>query len=285
MSGKGYGQLLCILIESGHWPIVVKKYKEWKYWHCEEGQCRNFLFHKMSNWVLLRMQISCNLSGFCSLDIQQRMDFCWEQFAGIFLYHCWESYYSFQMLRLIHGWAMHKEEIGNKICLIWLFSAISKINISNRNDIWQIRKCLLGIRGAKLDIFIKITNILALWDDRWRQGCWDFRSFIPTQRRMQDELCEIRNWGKGMNLIISKYCFHLIWHKRRLNLDMGHLSKNVLYHMCVCQPNALCYWPTLTLLNPMRCNMRGNRLKLGRLIHTCKYISIHIYNHVLQSIS
>ena len=46
--------------------------------------------------------------------------FCCEQISGIILYHCWESY-SFQMLWLIHGWAMHREEIRNKICLIWLF--------------------------------------------------------------------------------------------------------------------------------------------------------------------
>ena len=39
---------------------------------------------------------------------------------------------------------MHKEEIGNKIYLIWLFSPISQINISNRDDIWQDKKCLLG---------------------------------------------------------------------------------------------------------------------------------------------
>ena len=118
--------------------------------------------------------------------------FCCEQISGIILYHCWESY-SFQMLWLIHGWAMHREEIGNKICLIWLFSPISQINVSNRDDVWQDKICLLGIRQAKLGRFIKITNILAIGDDRWRQCNWDFRSFIPTRRRMHDELCEIGN--------------------------------------------------------------------------------------------
>ena len=125
--------------------------------------------------------------------------FCCEQISGIFLYHCWESY-SFQMLWLIHGWAMHREEIRNKICLIWLFSPISQINISNRDDIWQDKK--MPGRQAKLGIFIKITNVLAIWDDRWRQRCWNFRSFIPTRRRMQDELCKIGKWWRGMNLII-----------------------------------------------------------------------------------
>ena len=95
--------------------------------------------------------------------MQQKIDFCWEQITGILLYHCWESY-SFQMLWLIHGWAMHKEEIGNKIYLIWLFSPISQINISNRDDIWQDKK--MPVRQAKLGISIKITNILAIWDNR-----------------------------------------------------------------------------------------------------------------------
>ena len=131
--------------------------------------------------------------------MQQRMDFCWEQITGILLYHCWESY-SFQMLWLIHGWAMHKEEIGNKIYLIWLFSPISQIIFSNRDDIWQDKK--MPVRQAKLGISIKITNILAIGDDRWRHRCWDFRIFIPTQRRVHDELCKLGKWWRGMNLII-----------------------------------------------------------------------------------
>ena len=170
--------------------------------------------------------------------MQQRMDFCWEQITGILLYHCWESY-SFQMLWLIHGWAMHKEEIGNKIYLIWLFSPISQIIFSNRDDIWQDKK--MPVRQAKLGISIKITNILAIWDDRWRQRCWDFRSFIATRRRMHDELCKLGNWRSGMNLIISKYCSNLIWHKTWFNLDMEHFSKDIfnfwkpLPHVCASQ--------------------------------------------------
>ena len=170
--------------------------------------------------------------------MQQRMDFCWEQITGILLYHCWESY-SFQMLWLIHGWAMHKEEIGNKIYLIWLFSPISQIIFPNRDDIWQDKKCLLG----KLNlVFPSKSQIYLQFEITDKDSAeWDFRSFIATRRRMHDELCKLGNWRSGMNLIISNYCSNLIWHKTWFNLDMEHFSKDIfnfwkpLPHVCASQ--------------------------------------------------
>ena len=217
--------------------MVAKQYKEWKYWHCE-GQCRNFILHKMRNWVLLWMRSSCNLLSFCShwcskgwIFVENKLqEYCYITAGSLIPSRCCGSYMGEQCI---------KKRLGIRFTWFGYFRQSHKSFFPIEMTSDKIKKCLLG----KLNlVFPSKSQIYLQFEITDKDSAeWDFRSFIATRRRMHDELCKLGNWRSGMNLIISKYCSNLIWHKTWFNLDMEHFSKDIfnfwkpLPHVCASQ--------------------------------------------------